>query len=326
MNKQLYARQQGAALIMVLLVMTLVSILAVNSSDYSRYNSARVLNQFDFEQAYWYALGAEELAREVLAQDAKAKTTHLNQDWATRDAILPVDGGSLEGSIKDRNNCFNVNALANAPLSSGSLPNAHLQFNALMNTLEVPPDIGDKLREGIRDWTDTDFTPTGFQGVEFGFSTENQLAYQPPNAPMFDISELWRITDLPADTVRPLLPYLCVLPDSQALSINVNTLDTQHSVLLVGILQNRLTVPEAQEILLQRPTNGFATLEEFWNLPQLKEKAIAAKDKASITLKSSHFRTDIVVTYQNARRVQHAWFKIENQSVRTLARQYGERL
>lgn len=319
-------KQTGAALIMVLLVMALITVLAVNSSEKIRYNSARVINQYEYAQAYWYALGAEEFAKEVLKKDIQANTTNLSQDWATRDALFPIEGGTLEGSITDLHNCFNVNALAEGTIEGDRIPAAHHQFNALMLSLEVPQDIAEKLRERIRDWIDADHTPTGFQGMEFGYSTESGLGFQPPNNPILDISELWLLGEISEDMLKPILPFLCSLPDSNSLQVNINTLSTQQAGLLRALLSEKLSLQEATELIEKRPKAGFSSLDEVWTLPQLKDKKLSSQDKASFTLKSSYFRTDIQVNYQNTRRIYHAWFKIDNQRIRTIARQYGERL
>ncbi|MGB0467292.1 MAG: type II secretion system minor pseudopilin GspK [Pontibacterium sp.] len=321
-----YHRQQGAALIMVLLAMALISILAVNSSEKIRYNSARVSNQSDHSQAYWYALGAEAFARAILKKDIQAVTINLEQDWATSEAIFPIEGGALQGSITDLHRCFNVNALAEGSVEGNTLPPAHRQFNALMSALDLPDESAEKLRERIRDWTDPDATASGFQGMEYGYSTDSGISYQPPNAPVFDISELRLFTDLAADELNQVLPFLCSLPDDPTLAININTLGTEEAVLLVALLGDTLSLQEATELIEARPAAGFSSFDALWHMPQLKDKTIPEDGKATISLKSTYFRTDIQVHYQNIRRIYHAWFKINKDNLDTLARQYGERL
>jgi general secretion pathway protein K len=317
-------RQSGAALIIVLLALSLISLLAVQSHERIGYHVSRLTNQQALQQAYWYAMGAEVLAKEVLYEDIDSKTTHLGQAWATQRATFPIEGGVIRGQIEDLQRCFNLNALARGSITS-ELPLAHRVFNALLDSLQLAPDQAEALRERARDWMDADFQPTGFQGVEFEYQRANGR-YLVSNQLMVDISEAELLGELDMSGLAPLWPFLCVLPGSDTLEVNVNTLTAGDAELLYALLSRHITLDDARQIIAERPDGGFESLAQLWDHPLLKNKKLSAEEKAQFSLKSYFFRGDIEVNYLNVRRVHRIWLKTSGNRMITLGRQYGESL
>ena len=70
------SQQRGAALMMVILMVAIMTVLAVTLVDSVRYNSQRLLNQRIMDQAYWYALGGEQIAKFAL-QDISLSLIHI---------------------------------------------------------------------------------------------------------------------------------------------------------------------------------------------------------------------------------------------------------
>lgn len=319
-------RQKGAALIVVLLVMAVISLLAVNAGEFTRFNSTRVMNQIKLEQAYWYAIGAENFAKELLQQDIQATTINLEQNWANSSDELTIEGGEIRSNIVDLNSCFNLNALSKGPATGERLALPHRQFKALLSEIGVPDYTSDKLRERIKDWIDADSIPSGFQGKEFGYTTDMGHMYKSPNHYMQNITELTLLTELSYDTLNSLKPFLCSLPSDHDIQVNINTLEEHHSILLSALLNQKISLGEASDIISQRPENGYESLDQIWRQLQLKDIELTDEEKSSFTLASEYFRADIEVRHHGARILHYAWLKFSGQRVITIARQYGDSL
>jgi len=152
-------QQKGVLLIIVLLVVALVSVLATQTFSRISLDQRRSANIQQTSQAYYFALGAEELALQILQRtlDGKddvptsasannqntsnskgnnkgeksggAKTINLSQPWAQKGMVFPIDGGQLAGSIKDMSACFNINALLDVPPTTGGSVNLSIDPN-----------------------------------------------------------------------------------------------------------------------------------------------------------------------------------------------------
>lgn len=318
-------RQQGVALIVVLLVMTLIAVLAVSAMQHTRFTTFRIANQSKLEQMYWYAMGVESLVQKVLSRDLKQATTNLEQEWATRRFEFAIEDGSIRSRIVDLNSCFNLNALRKGPATGNKLALPHRQFLLLLNEVGIAEVTADKLRVRVKDWIDSDTVPTGLSGKEFGYSIGGQ-AYQPPNEYIHDISELALISELSPSTITALKDVLCSLPADYSVQININTLTDAHSALLSAMLSQKITTLEAADIIAQRPIAGFESMDQVWSLPLLREKELTDDEKASFAKKSRYFRADTEVHYHGARRYHHTWLKYSGNRVKVIARQYGDRL
>jgi general secretion pathway protein K len=105
-------RQTGVALITVLLIVFLASIAAISLASMQQIairRSGALLHQ---QQARLYTLGIEQEGLLILIRDRQNnKTDHPGEAWASLPLVLPVDGGTLAGRIRDLQGCFNLNNL-----------------------------------------------------------------------------------------------------------------------------------------------------------------------------------------------------------------------
>ena len=108
-----YKKQQGIALITVMLIVALCAIIAAQMTTRLQTQMQRSTNIHFNQQAYWYAMGAEELAKRLLMKAFKDEPdiTHLEQVWAQEERSFPVDFGEISGEITDLQACLNLNAL-----------------------------------------------------------------------------------------------------------------------------------------------------------------------------------------------------------------------
>ncbi len=106
-------KQQGVALITVMLIVALSSIIAAQMTTRLQTQMQRSTNISFNQQAYWYAMGAEAFSKRVLLKAFKdePKVTHLEQIWAQEGTSYPVDFGEISGEISDLQSCLNLNAL-----------------------------------------------------------------------------------------------------------------------------------------------------------------------------------------------------------------------
>jgi general secretion pathway protein K len=115
------ARQQGVALIAVMMVVALVVVIAVGMSGRLQLQLQRQLNLMERQQSLWLALGAEEFTRQLIKTSAAGKdTVNLSQPWAAEGATFPVEQGSISGKITDLQGCFNINSLGQQPQNNGN--------------------------------------------------------------------------------------------------------------------------------------------------------------------------------------------------------------
>ncbi len=107
------SKQQGIALITVMLIVALCAIIASQMTTRLQTQMQRSTNISFNQQAYWYAMGAEELAKRLLMKAFKdePEITHLEQIWAQEERSFPVDFGEISGEITDLQACLNLNAL-----------------------------------------------------------------------------------------------------------------------------------------------------------------------------------------------------------------------
>ena len=105
-------KQRGVALIIVLMIVALVSVLATQMGARLQLNVARASNIKDNNQAYWYAMGAEQFARKsiVALMERNKEVLSLENNWSETFAF-PLEGGGIEAQLTDLQSCFNLNGV-----------------------------------------------------------------------------------------------------------------------------------------------------------------------------------------------------------------------
>lgn len=213
--------RRGIALITVLLFFAFMSAVAVRLASNHAMLIADSRNSFTADLALNYALGGEEMARQVLYEDftnSGKDVDHLLEPWARGLPPLSLDeGGAVEIQIHDLQGCFNLNALG-----GGTAQAVHAAMINLLNITGLPPAIADR----VLDWVDADDITTGFGGEDNEYLLAKP-AFRTPNGRFGDTSEIRMLlggVEVGEDDAvnRQLLPLLCALPIDQ-LQVNVNT-------------------------------------------------------------------------------------------------------
>ena len=294
--------QKGLALLSVLLILTLAVILVM--AMFERFqglvrSSSGLQNR---EQSWLYALSAEQLAMKALEQDFEddPAVTHLSQYWATEQNGLSVGNGSLTGQVWDRQSCFNLNALSHPDKTDDNQPtkthNNLAVFNALLENIGVDAYEAQKITQASRDWVYPDLTPVGPLGADDNNYMSLPVAYLAGNTDMRDKTEWRAVQGVSALLSQRLMPYLCALPEHE-LRINVNTLSIKQPELLAALFANKLSVDQARDILEQRPSEGWNSVDEFLNQPALNG-VDKSNIKESLVVKSYYFELDAEVRIQ----------------------------
>ena len=125
-SQQSRGAQQGAALVIALLVFALAAALMVGVQRDFTLQLQRSTNTFFAEQGWSFLLGAESLAELALRLDADedgrsdAPVDSLLEVWAQPQAPFPLDGiGFLSGDLYDLQGRFNLNGLVESPRQPG---------------------------------------------------------------------------------------------------------------------------------------------------------------------------------------------------------------
>ena len=325
MNQQ---SSRGAALVIVLFIVALAAILAVEMSANLMVQVQRSTNLQSQQQAKWYAYGAEELAIKGLIQSKKddPEKTTLAQPWAKQgDVKYPVENGTLSGQLTDLQACLNLNALGVEPdpNSTNKTNPAHKALFAILENIEdLPSDESEEgMADSVFDWLDKN-SITYRSGAEEGEYLSRQFPYMTANSLFASVSELRLIKGFNPLVMEKVLPYVCVIPGSTLLSINVNTVTEEQALLLSGLI-DELSVSGAQAVIAARPENGFDNIEEFFeSVKQQGGKNIKAVEKL-FSLKSEYFKLQTQAKFVDLRFSMTTLLYASNGEVTILARKFG---
>ena len=269
-NKVTSQKQSGIALIMVLLVVALVTIIATGIASKQNISTRRTQNLLYSEQGYMYLLGAEDWAKTILVQDSKDnKTDSLDDNWATTLPPIPVEGGTIQGTIEDLQGRFNINNILKA---SNPDQNNIIIFKNLL----IEHDIDDGLVDALVDWLDEDLDSTVPNGAEDGIYLSNVTPSRTANHLMASATELTLVKGFDYKKYNEISEYIVALPE--ATTININTANAMQ----LSMLSNQVSLSEAEDIIKNREKSGFKTVDEFLALNSVKGKTIS-KEVLSVT-------------------------------------------
>ena len=312
-------KQQGVALIIVLLIVAIVSVLATEMGGRLQLQIKRASNIKENNQAYWYAMGAEQYARKSIERlmEENGDVIHLEQPW-NQEFVYPIEGGGIQAQLVDMQSCFNLNTLkepaAGTGSPSGGTPLSPKRIDAFMSLLDkVEPQIPDYNRELVRDsladWLDEDSIPQGV-GAEDSEYESRQFPYVTANNYMVHKSELRLINGVEVPWLRELLKLVCVLPNDSLFSINVNTVNEENIAVLAAA--TGLSLADAKSVLSSRDPEGFETKEEFLNLPSIQALDLDENQKDWFDVTTSHFILHTKTQYNDATFAMQTLFKVDS--------------
>ncbi len=318
--------QRGAALILVLGLVSIMSTAAVFSFDsLSRLVQRNIVEQ-QATQARHYALAAEQISinrmRELISDKRNfglVMRAGLNRyDYALEAATINV-------VAEDVSNCFNLGALIKGTNLRGyeADPVGIDQFARLLQVYGIGGDAALAMSSAAADWQDSDTTALPL-GAESNHYVDQELGYRTPNAPMRSTSEMRLIRDFTPALLAQLDELLCVNDGTTQLRLNVTTLQAQHAPLITAILGGIPDVEDMTEFLLERQPGYFAKTDKFFETGLFDRNELPPNAKTSFEHYPSRVRFTIETRLGDAklRLVTDVRFN-ENGTYAIISRSFG---
>jgi general secretion pathway protein K len=189
--------QAGAALILVLLMISILVVLAVETLRAMQVEEAGARYFQDSFQAEALARSGVHVTMALLLKDAETnEADHLGEPWAqvgqpgAAEGIPLSEIGTLEGQVTDESGKFPINALVD---DKGALRPAHAQV--LEHLLTNPPfqieaEQAKALVAAIKDWLDPDDETTEGGGAESEYYQSQEKPHGCKNGPITSLAEL----------------------------------------------------------------------------------------------------------------------------------------
>ena len=275
-------QQQGVALVTALLVVSLATVAAVAMTARFQVDMRRTGNLLNGEQAYAYAVAAENWAYVILRRDRK-ETEHdsLDEDWATALPPISVEGGFVNGRVEDLQGRFNLNNL-----SGGGGEEATIQLDYYKRLLDIL-GLEEALVPALQDWIDADINATFPDGAEDDEYLLADVPYRAANRPLVDISELRLVKGYTPDVLAVLEPHVTVLPATTFININTAT------PVVLQALHADMEESDVEQLIEDRDEEPFTDIKAF-----LAHDALAGLELlVDVDIKSDWFnvQTDVSI-------------------------------
>ena len=277
-------RQRGVALLIVLLILATIAAVGVATTALVTRSVARAQAAQTRDAAVWALRGAETAALHLLeAGDGFGRSGAEDEDGTERSGgsrpgasaigrvlTLPVGGASVTVRL-DPVACVNVNAFvtgnaeayATPPPPGG--PGAAL-FGDLAVALGGNEPAALRLAEAAADFIDTDDAPNPGGAEDFDL-TRRPLPYRTAGRLLADVSELRAVPGWDSATYSALKPYLCAVPSTAPLPIDVNSLRPGDAPILSAALGGTLPITEVERLIANRPAGGWPDAASFASVP-----------------------------------------------------------
>lgn len=309
-------RQQGAALVIALVIVAIATILATTLVWENHLDRRRTANQLYGAEALANALAVEDLVRFLIGED-EPESDHLQEPWARQGDVFPIEGGMLSGSVIDLQARFNVNNLIDTQGANAGKKNVE-QVNAyrrLIQSLGLDESIVDQ----TIDWIDPDIEPEGFRGAEDDAYLRETPAYRTANQQISDISELRLLAGMTDEQFNVLQPFITALPTTTGPTpVNINTAPPE----LLNALSDGLTPTHVAQLVELREQSGYADLAEAFS--QIGA-TVSAEEMALFSVQTSYFRLRVLAVIGSSRVTMYSVLHRDAQTgmVLTLSRSLG---
>jgi general secretion pathway protein K len=329
-------KQKGVALIVVLLIVAIITVIAVEMSGRLQLNVARTLNLKANNQAYWYALGAEQFAKNSLAtlNNLTSANINLSQPWAET-FEFPVEGGYIKAQLIDMQACFNLNAINSTYKAQGnptggpigSPIKAQEAFQRLLENFIPDPLVVETIRDSLIDWIDEDSIPNNY-GAEDADYESLANPYLAANSPLGHPSEIRLINGIEQAIamggLQDLRKVVCVLPETN-LKINVNTITAENAVVLSALLSDTSGSNNGNgaNIIDSRPPEGFKDIQDFFNLSAVLALDLDPEQKDWFDVTTKYFKLNTTAKFQGSQFKLSTIFKLDNDRIDIISREFG---
>jgi general secretion pathway protein K len=265
-HRLIVSNNTGAALIITLLLMTLITGLVVEFVYEVYIGTSSLANWRDAQKASLIAKSGQSITSNYIKGIKELSFTYYDE------LILPVEldfgpDTKLTVKVEDENAKFNINSIIyenGQDNDKEALPS----FKRLLEYLKINPELADL----IADWIDPDTIP------RIGDSETNAK-----NSSLWDINEIKYIKGIDDEIFKKVSPYITVYGNRLNTPININT--AQLPVLIS--LDKAITEDFAEKIINYRESSPFESKEDIIGLSE-SNPLVAIKHR--LTVKSSYFR------------------------------------
>ncbi|ANW24260.1 general secretion pathway protein GspK [Vibrio coralliilyticus] len=321
--------QRGVALIVILLLLAVMVSIAASMADRLFSQFKRAGSQINYQQAYWYSLGVEALAKYGIEQSYKDNddSINLSQPWAQELDSMPLDYGTVSGKLHDAQACFNINALSDVEQTAGSaqLPFLVEKFQNLLEELQVDNYEAETIAQSLWEFVDSNDSVNSSSGVEDSHYEGLSPAYLSANTLLADSSELRSVNQVSGEVMEKVSPMICALPTSD-FRLNVNTIAPEHAALLAAMFYPNLSSSQAKQILENRGPDGWSSTDDFLaesDLSGLSED-VKKQVKGYLSVDSVYFELDAEVLVDKSRvRIRSLLFSNNRETATVIRRRFG---
>ncbi|OIO74703.1 MAG: hypothetical protein AUJ57_01805 [Zetaproteobacteria bacterium CG1_02_53_45] len=252
-----HSRETGAALIIVLGLVALISSWAVSAAYDDTLALRRAENSRDALRAEQASQSMLWLSVKVLRGDAReSQRDDLEEIWAQQTTAFPIDDGNVAGVIVDSNRFINLNTLVDN--NGVVVAEVEKQVKTLFTGLELDTQLVDALI----DWLDADDRPHGAGGGED--SSYYDMDYRVKNARMNRWGELLLVRGFDAEVVN-LLATVAVAGPVAANGFSAVNINTAGADVLMAMFP-AMNGSDAEMFMADRPYDnvGQALLGKTW--------------------------------------------------------------
>ncbi|WP_190336361.1 type II secretion system minor pseudopilin GspK [Vibrio sp. S9_S30] len=320
--------QSGVALIVVLLLLAVMTAIAASMSERLFINFHRAGNQVNHQQAYWYSLGVEALAKAGIEQSYKDnETINLSQPWALKEQTYPLDYGTAKGKLVDMQACFNINVLTSVKsrVETAQKPFLVKVWQNLIEQQDIEPYIAEVIADSSWDFVDNDTNVLTSYGAEDSIYEGFQPPYLTANGFLADRSELRAIQQVSAPIMDKLSPLVCALPTNEW-KLNVNTISEDQADILAALFQPHLSSSNAKELIANRKFDGWDSVDNFMSEPVINgiEEKVRKEAQAHIAVDSRYFELDAQVMVDESRvRIRSLLYSKDRKQATVVRRSFG---
>ena len=188
--------QSGAALILVLLMVSILVVLVIETMRAMQVEGAGARHFRDSLQAEGVAKSGVNLAISLLAKDlADNEVDHPGEPWArvTEVDSIPVplaEDGTLEGKVEDEAGKFPINHLVDKDGKPQDIYQKVLTGLLKNKPFQLEEEEAEGLVKAITDWLDRDDETAGEFGAETDYYQQLEHPYECKNGPFTSLAEL----------------------------------------------------------------------------------------------------------------------------------------
>lgn len=327
MKPSVPARERGAALLAVLVLVAITGAIAAAAMEKLRLSQALAANVVAQEQNRAWSGGIVQLGLltidDLVARGPERTTNAGGWNGAVRRVPLP-GGGVAQGKLRDGGNCFNLNSVVQGAPATGLAQRRSgiEQFYSLMRVLGIGDAEARRIAEAAADWADSD-SDAHPQGAEDPAYAGGERPFRTANTLFADVSEIRPLAGMTAEIYATLKPWVCALPSTDLAPINVNTLSPEQAPLLAMLAPDQLSPGRARRVIEGRPAEGWETQLAFWRVEALSEINVPLDVQLQPQLKTRWFLLDVRTEMMGTEFVETALVDARLQPARVVARRWA---